>query len=254
MQDADAYAPCWTTGAAEMEQPATAGAYEAERSELARELHDTVIQPLTSLVLSLTCFERQPPPNADHMASHVSLWKGLAQEALDSLRSALAGLRPFVDGGCGLPEALHRSFTSQLGSRGLRVIFESHNWPLDLPLDWNRHLYLAVREAITNVEKHASASVVNVRLHAQADGLKITVVDNGVGLRLDDLAAERFAPRGSGYGIAGMRERLTLLGGWLEIATAPGEGVRLEMWLPRPQQAAVVDSGASTVSRRGERN
>jgi signal transduction histidine kinase len=106
---------------------------------------------------------------------------------------------------------------------------------LDLPLDWTRHLYLAVREAITNVEKHATASVVNVRLHAQADALMITVVDNGVGLRLDDLAARRFATPGSGFGMGGIRDRLSLLGGRLEIATAPGGAVRLEMWVPRPQ-------------------
>ena len=191
MEDADACAACQSTGASELEQYATADVCEAERSELARDLHDTVLQPLTSLVLSLTCFERQSPPSADHATAHLILWKGLAQEALDSLRARLAGLQPVVDGGRGLPEALHRSLISQWSSRGLHLIIESYLL-LDLPLDWNRHLYLAVREAITNVEKHATASVATVRLHAQEEGLKITVVDNGVG-RLHDSAAGRFA-------------------------------------------------------------
>lgn len=252
MEDADGYAACQSSGASELEQYATADVCEAERSELARDLHDTVIQPLTSLVLSLTCFERQSPPSTDHARVHLSLWKGLAQEALDSLRARLAGMQPFVDGGRGLPEALHRSLVSQLSSRGLHLIIENYNWPLDLPLDWNRHLYLAVREAITNVEKHAMASMVNVRLHAQEKGLKITVVDNGVGMRLDDLAAGRFAPPGHGLGMGGIRNRLSLLGGRLEIAEAPGGGAVLEMWLPRPQQAGVGTSGASTVSRHPE--
>jgi two-component system sensor histidine kinase DegS len=225
-----------------------ADTYEAEHSEVARELHDTVIQPLTSLVLSFTCFEQQQPLSADHVTGQLSVWKGLAQEALDSLRTMLAGSLPVVDGGRGLPEALHRSLTTQLGNRGLRLIIETHNWPLNLPLDWNRHVYLAVREAITNVEKHATASVVNVRLHAEADGLRIMVVDNGVGLRLDNLATGRFVPPGRGIGMGGIRDRLNLLGGRLEIEAAPGGGMRLEMWLPRPQQAGVGASGASTVS------
>lgn len=249
MEDADGYAACQSTGASEVEQYVAVDVCGAERSELARDLHDTVIQPLTSLVLSFTCFQQQPPLSADHVTAHLNVWKGLAQEALDSLRATLAGLQPFVDGGRGLPEALHRSLTSQLISRGLRLIIESHNWPLDLPLEWNRHLYLAVREAITNVEKHATASVVTVCLHAQADGLLITVVDNGVGLGLDDLAAGRYAPPGHGLGLGGIRDRLSLLGGRLELAEAPGGGALLEIWLPRAQQAGVGTSCASTVSR-----
>jgi NarL family two-component system sensor histidine kinase LiaS len=252
MEDVDARARYQSTSASELEPDAAAGARGAERTALARELHDTVIQPLTSLVLSFTCFERQPPVNADHMTGHVGVWKELAQEALDSLRTALAGLQPFVDVGRDLTEALHRLLVSQLGSRGLRLVIESHNWPLDLPLEWTRHLYLAVREAVTNAEKHARASVVNVRLCALADGLMITVVDNGVGLGLDDLAAWRFAPPGCGNGLGGIRERLSLLGGRLVIASAPDGGARLEMWLPNPMLAADRAHWGAAASRRLE--
>jgi signal transduction histidine kinase len=250
MEDVDLRARSQTSGAAEMEPNASADPHEVESSALARELHDTVIQPLTSLVVSFTCFERLPSMNADHMTGHVRLWQGLAQEALDSLRAALAGLQPFVDVGRDLVGALHRSLVSQLGSRGLRLVIESHSWPLDLPLEWTRHLYLAVREAITNVEKHATASVVNVRLCAQADGLVISVVDNGVGLCLDDLAAGQFAPPGCGFGLGGIRDRLSLLGGRLDIVAAPGGGARLEMWLPYPAQAADGANCADAVTRR----
>jgi NarL family two-component system sensor histidine kinase LiaS len=251
MEEVDAHAQLQSTSASEMEPYASADPHKAECSALARELHDTVIQPLTSLLLSFTCFERQPPMHEDHMIGHIQLWKGLAHEALDSLRATLAGLQPFVDVGRDLAGALRRSLVSQLGRRGLRLVVESHSWPLDLPLEWTRHLYLAVREAITNVEKHATASVVKVRLSAQADGLLITVVDDGVGLPLDDLAAGRFAPPSAGFGLGGIRERLSLLGGRLEIAPAPGGGTRLEMWLPVPLQGADRAQGAA-VSRRLE--
>src|SRR5215510_536995 len=117
MEEVDVRAQYQSTGASEMERHATADPHGAEYSALARELHDTVIQPLTSLLLSLTCIERQPPTHADEMTDHVRLCKGLAQEALDSLRATLAGLQPFVDVGRDLVEALHRSLASQLGSR-----------------------------------------------------------------------------------------------------------------------------------------
>jgi signal transduction histidine kinase len=246
MEDADA--AYQASDATNLDWHMTAGVGEATRGELARDLHDTVIQPLTSLVVSFTCFERQAPLSADHVTAYVTLWKGLAQEALDSLRATLAGLPPYVDGGRNLPEVLHRSLALQLSSRGLRLIIDSYDWPSDLPLNWNRHLYLATREAITNVEKHAAASVVNVRLHAQTGGLSITVADNGVGLRLDDLAAGPVPPPGHGLGLDGIRDRLSLLGGRLRVAEAPGGGTILEMWLPRPQQATVDTTCASTVS------
>lgn len=241
MQDADAYVPWQSSSASSMERHAIADSWEAEHVDLARELHDTVIQPLTSLVMSFTCLEQQPL-SPDYTQGHLSLWKGLAQEALDSLRSTLAGFRPFVHGGRGLPEALHCSLAPQLGSRGLRLNVESCNWPIDLPPDWDWHLYLAVREALTNVEKHARASEVNVHLHAAADGLAITVVDNGVGLRLDDLATGWFARPGGGLGLSGIRDRLSMLGGRLDIAAEPGGGVHLEMQLPRPQQTGTMSA------------
>jgi two-component system, NarL family, sensor histidine kinase UhpB len=242
MQDMDAYVPWQPTSASSMEQDAIADPREDERRDLARELHDTVVQPLTALVISFTCFEQQPP-SADGTTGYLSMCKGLAQEALDSLRSTLAGLRPVVDGGHGLPEVLHRSLTSQLGSRGLRLNVESCDWPQDLPSDWERHLYLTVREALMNVEKHARASEVNVHLHAQADGLVITVVDNGIGFHRDDLGTEWLARPRLSLGMSGMHDRLSLLGGRLQIATAPGGGGRLEMWLPRPQPAVSMAAG-----------
>src|SRR5262245_46967376 len=95
-----------------------AHAREAERRSLARELHDTVIQPLTSLMVSFSCFERQLPA-ADATHAQLSLWRGLTQEALDALRAALAGFRPPMHDGGGLPQALQRFLAPQLGSRGL---------------------------------------------------------------------------------------------------------------------------------------
>jgi signal transduction histidine kinase len=254
MPDLHEYGLRPSSAGSSMEQYAIPNDGGGERHDLARELHDTVIQPLTSLVMSFTCLERRPP-GAEYTEAHLVLWKRLAQEALDSLRSTLAGFRSSLHAGWGLSEALHRSLAPQLGSRGMRLNIESHDWPIDIPPDWNWNLYLAVREALTNVEKHASATEVWVHLHAEVDSLSITVIDDGIGFRSDELARKRFAGPGCGLGIDSIRDRLSMLGGRLDITTAPGCGVRLEMQLPRPQhagtEAATDTDGFPTVERAG---
>jgi two-component system, NarL family, sensor histidine kinase LiaS len=205
-----------------------------ERRALARELHDTVVQPLTSLVMSFAYLEHFPQ-GAGQMEANVVLWKELAQEALDSLRRTLAGLHTSPHIQSNLPEALGRCLVPQLCSRGIRLVVEPHNWPEDLPIDWTSNLYLVVREALTNTEKHAHASMVIVVLCADTKELSISITDNGLGFRADDLVlASRQDQLGSGLGISGMRARVQMLGGTLDLMTAPGCGVRLEIRVPNP--------------------
>ena len=210
-----------------------------ERRALARELHDTVVQPLTSLVMSFAYLDHLPQ-QAGQMETNVVLWKGLAQEALDSLRHTLAGLRTSPRVHASLPEALEQSLMPQLRSRGMRLVVEPHDWPEDLPVDWTSNLYLVVREALTNAERHGHASRVIVILRADSQELSISITDNGIGFRADDLVSARREDRlGNGLGISGMRARVRMLGGELDLMTAPGCGVRLEIRVPTPNDARV---------------
>jgi two-component system NarL family sensor kinase len=166
--------------------------------------------------------------------AYLGAWKELTQEALNSLRSALAGLRIHPHAQLGLPSALHRYLAPQVRGSGVRMAIECHQWPTMLPLDWTSALYLTVREALTNVEKHAHASEVTVLLRASNDHLQIVIADNGVGISLDDLDLDYAAKSGTGFGLRGMRERVVALGGRLSLISAPGGGVRLEIRLPHP--------------------
>ena len=96
----------------------------------------------------------------------------------------------------------------------MHAIARSAAWPEDLPLDITTSLYLAIREALTNVEKHARASEVSVVLRATTRTLIIIVADDGVGINAEDLALKPRAA-GSGLGIDGMRARTHALGGKL---------------------------------------
>lgn len=212
---------------------------QAERHALARELHDTVVQPLTSLVTSFTCLEHLPQ-GIGQMDVNVGLWKELAQEALDSLRRTLAGLHTHPHAELDLPETLERFLAPQLCSRGMRLAVEPHNWPADLPVEWTANLFLVVREALTNAEKHARASMVIVVLRANTEELSISVTDNGIGFSADDLVSASSQDRlGSGLGISSMQDRVRMLGGELDLITARGCGVRLDLRVPNPNNARV---------------
>lgn len=223
---------CWATVEAHI---------TPERRAIARELHDTVVQPLTSLVMSFASLDHLPQ-RAGQMEANVVLWKELAQEALDALRRTLAGLHASPHEQASLPEALEQGLLPQLRSRGIRLVVESHSWPEDLPVDWTSNLYLVVREALTNAEKHGHASrvIVYLRANANTKELSISITDNGIGFRADDLVSASGRDRpGNGLGISGMRARVRMLGGELDLMAAPGCGVRLEICLPAPNKADV---------------
>lgn len=216
---------------------------ELEQRDLTRELHDTVIQPLTSLLVSFTQIEHQLS-RAGLIEDHLPMWKGLAQEALDSLRSSLADAHVPSYRTDDLPASLRSTLAPQFNAQGLRVNLECHDWPPDLPPHWNAHLYLAMREAVTNVQKHAHASEVNILLLADPDGLAITISDNGGGFPDAGSASEQHTQPGCGLGIASIRDRVTLLGGHMTLSSTPGRGVKIEIQLPRPRQVKRMTSPA----------
>ncbi len=206
---------------------------EMQRRDLTCELHDTVMQPLTSLLISFTQIEHQLSSTGP-IEAHLPMWKSLAQEALDSLRSSLANLRAPSYHTDDLPRSLRSTLIPQFSEQGLQLYLESCGWPAALPPHWNYHLYLAVREAVTNVQKHARASEVHIQLHTDPDSLTITIKDNGVGFPDASYASEKHSRPGCGLGITSIRERVKLLGGHTTLSSAPGRGVRIKLHLPRP--------------------
>ena len=208
-------------------------ARESERADIARELHDTVIQPLAALIVSLE-------NSTLHLASpavteaYVGAWRELAQEAMVSLRCTLGGLRARPHAELGLPEALQRYLVPQARAQGIRLVLESCEWPDDLPIDWTSSLYLLVREALTNVQKHARATEVAILLSCDDQQVSITIADNGVGFCSEKTQIARSDQSQTGFGLVGMRERVAMLGGQFALVTALGQGTRVEIGVPRP--------------------
>jgi PAS domain S-box-containing protein len=205
-----------------------AGAEEAERHRLARELHDQMGQNLTALGLGLKSLT-DAIPAASAARAKLQRMQELADLMGREVHQLALELRPTALDDLGLQTALSNYVDAWSGRSGVEADF--HGTGLDggrLPPAVETALYRVVQEALTNVLKHAGARRVSVVLR-RADGDALAVVeDDGRGF---DAEA---APGPARLGLLGMRERLALVGGALTVESAPGQGTAVFARVPLP--------------------
>ena len=198
-------------------------AQELERRRLARELHDETGQALTSILLGLKPLE---DALADHPA-HDALG-GLREQvvsALQDVRRLAVELRPAVLDDFGLVPALERLTDAFAEQSGIRVDFHSALGPARLPSEVETTLYRVVQESLTNIVKHANARNVSVSLARRESGVAAVIEDDGAGF-------DQRTVRTEGIGLLGMRERLALIDGRLEVESRPGAGTTIVAEVP----------------------
>jgi two-component system, NarL family, sensor histidine kinase DevS len=201
-------------------------AQEVERRRLARELHDETGQALTSILLGLSAVERAG--SLDEARAAVGELRDLVVETLQEVRALAVELRPSALDDFGLEPALRRLGQSIRETRSLDVQVETMLDGSRLPEDVETAVYRIVQEALTNVVKHARAERVSIVLTRTPDGVLVVIEDDGRGFETDEI-------RGGGLGLTGMRERVDLLEGKLEIESARGAGTTLIVELPVPE-------------------
>ena len=219
-----------------LDSPVTRLVQDAERRRIARDLHDGVVQSLTALVADLEYFRiRQLASSGEagqQVAEKIETWQALARDSLASMRETLGGLRMPSELDLGLENALEILLAS-LQSADYRVECECEDWPAVLPCEFTSNLYYIVREALTNIEKHAKASTIHICMFGYEGHLYISIADNGSGMAKDSPVVSR----GHGYhqGILGMRERAALLGGRVTFDSVQGKGTRVDIDIPLPE-------------------
>jgi signal transduction histidine kinase len=197
-------------------------AQEAERTRLARELHDETGQALTSILLGLKPLEQAVASDEGRQA--VASLRDLVVSTLQDVRRLAVELRPTALDDFGLVPALERLAESFGEHSGTRVDLEANLGAARLPSELETTLYRMVQEALTNVAKHADARRVSVTL-TRKDGSVVAVVEDD-GRGFDAGAASE------GLGLVGMRERFALLGGRIQIEAAPHSGTTLVAEVP----------------------
>jgi len=198
-------------------------AQEVERRRLARELHDETGQALTSILLGLGAVERAETTDEAHAAA--AELRTLVVETLQDVRRLAVELRPSALDDFGLEPALRRLGQSVREAGGLDVQVETMLGGERLAPDVETAVYRIVQEALTNVIKHANAARASIVVTRKPDGVLVMIEDDGRGF-------DPAASRDGGLGLLGMRERVELLDGTLQVEAEPGQGTTLIITLP----------------------
>jgi signal transduction histidine kinase len=210
---------------------------ETERRHIARELHDEIGQTLTLAQLNLQAVLAQPETTAAQPRLQECL--AAVERVLEQVHDISLNLRPSLLDDLGLEPALRWYTNRQAGLVGLKAEFVAAPLPRRLDPRLETECFRIAQEALTNVVRHAQAKSVKVTLKHRQDRLELRVRDDGVGF--DVAAGRERAVRGSSLGLLSMEERAALLGGGLEIKSAPGHGAEIHAWLPLRWQTESSD-------------
>ncbi len=204
-------------------------AQEAERTRIARELHDATGQALTALGLGLRGISAKLPDRNSDIHQKLTDLESLTSKSLDELRLLISDLRPSHLDEFGLSSAL-RWYVGDIQERvpfSLSLDLPHNN--LDLPSSIKTALFRVVQEAVTNTIKHANAEHLSVALSSRPNGdIRLEIEDDGIGFNPNDVI-ENNNPT---WGLLGMQERTHLCGGEFSLHTAPGEGTLVQVSVP----------------------
>lgn len=199
-------------------------AVDKARKRFAGDLHDDALQKLTAAELQLQRLHEHPNGESAALLNEA---QALLNETEEALRRLLFEVRPpALEVPGGFLETLRERIRILRSLTGAEVEVEL-DLPEDLSYEYRSMLFRQLTEAIANVEKHAAATRVNVRLQVQDGGIHGLVTDNGRGF----VVAERDRLPGH-LGLLALNERALLAGGWNKITSEPGLGTTVEFWLP----------------------
>ncbi|HMR63983.1 MAG TPA: PAS domain S-box protein [Anaerolineae bacterium] len=211
-----------------------AQAQETERKILARELHDQVGQNLTALDLNLNIIHgrltKLSQTDLDLIASRLDDSLSLVAQTAERIRNVMASLRPPVLDDYGLLAAL-RWYVEQFTARvGFSVTIEGQNSIPRLPEQVETTLFRIVQEALTNVAKHARADQVLLKLQVDDEFIRLVVVDDGIGFKLENWADPI---KRKSWGLITMIERAEAIGGYCQIESELKCGTQVTVEVPR---------------------
>ncbi len=209
-------------------------AIEAERLRMARELHDGPAQVLSNLVLEADILERLLTRDPSQVPAQLQEFKNSVRNAVADMRRFLFELRPMALDDLGLIATMRRFVSEYQDRTGIVCRFNLTGEERRLDGDLEAALYRIIQEALTNVQRHSRARTVEIALDVQRDRIALRVRDDGLGF-------DPKAPRPGGppqFGVMGMRERATGVGGSLDVVSEEGRGTEVVAEFPALGPAA----------------
>jgi signal transduction histidine kinase len=218
-------------------------AQESERQRIARELHDETGQALTAIGLGLRGVSNTLRVDVDKSAANLRQLEGLVAHSLNELQRLIADLRPSHLDDLGLPAAL-RWYAGEVQARvPLQIQVEVSGEQQPIAAVMKTTLFRVAQEAVTNVVKHAGATAVKITLTYNVECVCLRMEDNGRGFDVTTARVQRPA-----WGLMGMEERATLLGGRFLVKSQLGHGTSVEVTIPYRSVLEVSGDNPTTLS------
>ncbi len=204
-------------------------AQEEERKKISRELHDEIAQTLTGINVRLAALKTSATHNTKGLQNKISSAQRMVEKSVDIVHRFARELRPTVLDDLGLIPALHsfvKGFSKQTGVHVRLTIFAGVE-----KLDNARRttLYRVAQEALTNVARHAQASVVDVSIEKLSNRICMKIKNDGKSFQVDRVLQ---AKKNKRLGLLGMRERVEMVGGSFSVESAPGKGTTICVQIP----------------------
>lgn len=204
-------------------------AQEEERKRVAREIHDGPAQSMANIVMRAEFCLRLLDMNPGQVRDELVALQNLVRLSLTDVRKIIFDLRPMVLDDLGLAPAIKRYLADYKEQHGLQIEFLFFGQQRRLDSSIEVALFRIIQETISNIKKHARASSAVVKMELLRKKVNIHIKDDGRGFDLDKVMADK---NRDGYGLVGMRERVQLLEGELNITTAPGQGTSINISVP----------------------
>jgi len=213
-------------------------AQEQERRHIARELHDDTGQSLTVIRMHLMDILR----GAEGAGSRIPECVAIVDAAIAQIRGMALNLRPTMLDDLGLVDALEWALERQAKPAGWETALEAGDDFSEVPAEIQTACFRIAQEALTNAARHAGATEVSLELRMVGGELELTVQDNGAGFDLARYSSPQ--ERKKHFGLISMGERASLVGGRLDIDTAPGRGTRVRATLPVVLEPVLAENAA----------
>ena len=211
---------------------------EAERGRVALELHDNITQLLCAVLARWAALASKLPAHEKASRGEVMKLSQMLGQTVEEVQRIARNLRPSVLDELGLVPALRATCTEFANRTGVSLKLACKPLTARLPAEGELALYRILQNALENVEKHAHARHVTVRLRQRAF-IQLTINDDGIGFDPEHHAARRKGK--GGLGLLSMRERATYVGGDFKIKSIRGAGTEIEVLIPLPPSATAAN-------------
>jgi two-component system sensor histidine kinase DegS len=204
-------------------------AQEEERKEISRELHDGVVQTLIGINVELTALANEGAISAEALKARIAPTQRLVVDTVNAVHSFARGLRPAVLDDLGLVPAIQAYCGVVAAQNKLKINITAFSGIESLAAAGRTVLFRVAQEALTNVVRHAKATLVKVDIAESAGAVRMDITDNGKSFKVEKIFGAKNPKR---LGLIGMKERIEMIGGEMTIHSTRGGGTRVRADIP----------------------